>query len=68
MDAITISPVHNVTPPPCLVASGLQLQPATAQGTPALQLPLSKIIIKVDAVPSQAVAMMEQRMLGPAIR
>ena len=68
VDAITISPVQNVTPPPCPVASSIQLQPATAQATPALRLLLGKIIINVDAVPSQAVAMMEQSMLGPPSR
>ena len=52
--AITISPVQNVTPQPCLVASSLQLQPAIAQATPALQVLLSEIIIEVDAILPQA--------------
>ncbi len=51
---ITISPVQNVTPLPCLVASSLQLQPAITQATRALQLLLSEIIIQVDAVLPQA--------------
>ena len=38
MNSSTISPIQHITPPPCLVASPLQLQPTITQSTPACLL------------------------------
>ncbi len=64
---IVISPMKDTPPPPCGVASALQLHTACAQLAPALQLLLSEIIIKADAIASKAAALAEQRMLGLSI-
>ena len=67
MNNSTISPMQHIPPPPRLVASTLQLQPAITQSTAALLLLLGKIIIKIDAILLEAAAVVEQRMLGPLV-
>ena len=67
MNSSTISPIQHITPPPCLVASPLQLQPTITQSTPACLLLPGQIIIKIDVILPEAATVVKQRMLGPPI-
>ena len=64
MKPIMVSPMQDIPPPPCLVASTLELQLGCSQAVPALQLPLGEIIIKINVIPPEATAVAKQCMLG----
>ena len=50
MKTIMVSPMQDIPPPPCPVASTPKPQLARSEAAPALQLLLGKIIIEKSAI------------------
>ena len=64
---IVVSPMQDIPPPPCPVASTPKLQLALYQAAPALQLLLGKFIIEKNAIAPEAAALTKQCTLGQSI-